>query len=200
MHPSIRTKRFGVVAALAGILLLVAGCDAATKRAPATTTTPATGTSPGAGHPAGDSVVHITDYADNDAAKSAVILTGAIGDYGQAVTVKANGTADAEHSDELNLRLTHGSFRLRIADLDKKLVNAFTRFPSNTTTCSGLVSVAGQAPIVNDSGTGSYAGISGSFDLTVSIDEVDAKTGCTASSKFLSQAIVITGWGTVSHS
>ncbi|GAA3846224.1 hypothetical protein GCM10022403_092500 [Streptomyces coacervatus] len=144
------------------------------------------------------STVHLTDYSDNDGAKSKVILTGAIGDYGGATSVSANGTKDLAHRSELDLALVHGSFRVRIADLDKKIVSAFSHFPSNTSTCSGSVIVTGAAPIIAGSGTGSYRRISGSFNLTVTIDEVVAKSKCDASAPFLDQAVVISGSGSVS--
>lgn len=53
-------------------------------------------------------------------------------------------------------------------------------------------------PVVAGSGTGSYRGISGSFALTVTIDEVDVKPVCNGTSKFLSQVILLAGSGTVS--
>jgi hypothetical protein len=142
--------------------------------------------------------VHLTDYSDNDGAKSKVILTGAIGDYGGATSVSANGTKGSAHRSELDLSLAHGSFRVRIDDLDKKIVSAFSHFPSNTITCSGSVIVTGAAPIVAGSGTGSYRRISGSFNLTATIDEVVAKSRCDASGAFLNQAVVISGSGSVS--
>ena len=44
------------------------------------------------------------------------VVTGAVGDYGPAVTVHPDGTVDPSHSSELELKLTAGSFRLSIAD------------------------------------------------------------------------------------
>jgi hypothetical protein len=86
----------------------------------------------------------------------------------------------------------------RVADFDKKFVSAMSNFPSNTSTCSGTVTVAGAAPIVAGSCTGSYRGISGNFNLTFTLAEVAAKANCSASSAFLRQSIVIAGSGTVS--
>jgi hypothetical protein len=65
-------------------------------------------------------------------------------------------------------------------------------------TCSGSISVTAPVPIVAGSGTGSYRGISGSFIVTGTIDEVDVKPVCDGTSKFLSQVIVLAGSGTVS--
>ena len=44
-----------------------------------------------------------------------MILTGAIGDFGEAVSVYPDGTINPQHNAELNLALTRGSFRKRIA-------------------------------------------------------------------------------------
>jgi len=142
--------------------------------------------------------VHFLDYSNSDAAQSSAILTGAIGDFGEAVSQHANGAIDLEHSADLNLALTQGSFRLRIAGLDQKVVNAFKRLHFDSSTCSGNVSVAGTTPIVDGSGTEAYRGISGSFNLTVTIAEIVPRSKCNASGAFRAQAIVIAGSGAVS--
>jgi hypothetical protein len=94
--------------------------------------------------------------------------------------------------------LTHGSFRLDIAELDKKFVAVLANLPVNTTTCSGMASVSGPVPVVTSSGTGSYKGISGTFTLAVTLDEVYRPTGCSETGSYLAQSIVTTGSGTVS--
>jgi len=70
-------------------------------------------------------------------------------------------------------------------------------FRGDAATCSGNVTVTDAAPIVEGSGTGAYKRISGVFDLTVTIDEVDTKPNCDASAQFRAEAIVITGSGTI---
>lgn len=55
----------------------------------------------------------------------------------------------------------------------------------------------GEVHVVGGSGTGAYRGIAGSFAVTVTIDEVDVKPVCNGSSAFLSQFILIAGWGRV---
>lgn len=169
-------------AAAAGACLLLAGC-----------------TSGGAAHaaPTGGRTVNLTDYADNDGPRSTVILTGAIGDFGQATSVHPDGTVDPDHTSRLALALRAGSFQLGIADLEKRFVKAMSHFPPDTTTCSGTVTVSAAAPIVAGSGTGAYAGIRGEFHLTLTLAEVDAKARCGASSAFLKQSIVTAGAGTV---
>jgi hypothetical protein len=143
--------------------------------------------------------MRFTAYSNDDLPGGTVILTGAIGDFGYAVTVLPDGTLDPEHTSELNLALTQGSFRIRFGPLHEKLVNAFTHFNPNLRTCSGHVAVTGAAPVVAGSGTGKYKGISGNFKLTVTVNEVDGKSSCHGGpSVLLAQALFISGPGTVS--
>ena len=85
-----------------------------------------------------------------------------------------------------------------INGLGQKLADAFSHFPQDTASCSGVVSVSQPAPVVAGSGTGGYAGITGGFTLTVTIAEVDAHPPCTPSSAFLAQSVIISATGTVS--
>jgi hypothetical protein len=182
-----------LAAATAAGIVLLGGCASGTATAPATSAAAAGGgTTSGA--------VRLTGYSNSDGPRSTAILTGAIGDYGTAVSVHPDGTVDPQHSSQLRLGLTRGSFRIVIGPLDKQLVSAFRRFPPDRVTCSGIVTVTGAAPVVADSGTGAYRGISGSFRLTIMIAEVDARRDCSPSSAFLSQAVIMTGRGTVSFS
>ena len=189
------------IAASVGTLLTSGCASTATKPPSAGGTTTATSAADGPAAtktPAAGGTVYLADYTDNDGPKSTVILTGAIGDFGEAVSVHPNGTVDPDHSSELSLALRDGSFRVSIADLDKKFVSAMRHFPSNASTCSGTVTVAAAAPIVAGSGTGSYRGISGNFNLTIKLAEVDAKANCSASSALLRESIVTAGSGTIS--
>jgi hypothetical protein len=114
------------------------------------------------------------------------------------VSVLPDGRVDPEHTSQLRLELTRGSFRISIAALDSKLVSAFGDSAYYASTCSGHVAVTAAAPVVAGSGTGSYRGISGSFDLTATVDEFD-KAPCGAPSAFVTQIIDIAGSGTVSR-
>jgi hypothetical protein len=141
---------------------------------------------------------HLTYYSVNsDGRRFQAILTGAVGDYGQAVSVHPDGTIDPEHDSDLSLRLTRGSFLLNGAALDKRLVTAFRHWRGNAATCSGSAVVTARAPVVAGSGTGAYRRVSGSFTLTATVDEIDVKAGCTVTGTFLAQVIVITGAGTI---
>jgi hypothetical protein len=143
--------------------------------------------------PPSGGVVRVTGYSDNDGPTSRVIVTGVIGDYGKALRTNSD--------KELDLQLTHGSFGLNIATLESDLDSAIEgHFPTNTTTCSGEVSVSGGAAVDSGSGTGAYKGLSGTFTLTITINEVEAPPRCpkTDTSPFLAQSVFITGSGTVS--
>jgi hypothetical protein len=189
-----RNRRTRALVVVMG-MLAIAGCaPAATTAAGAAKTTAAgrTSTTPAGG------MVHIITYSINsDGPYFRVLLTGAIGDYGPAVTVHPDGTVDPEHTGDLELKLTHGSFRLGIAGIDKKVIDAYRHWPDNPRTCSGSISFTAAAPVVAGSGTGLYQGIGGSFSLAVTIEEVDVKPVCNGTSRFLSQVILMTGAGTV---
>jgi hypothetical protein len=184
-----RIKRLTSALALA-LAAAVAGCASATSATAASTTTTTT--------PAPGRNTHITLYSINsDGPTFHAIVTGVVGDHGQAVSVYPDGRIDPEHRHDLRLELTRGSFLLNRAVLDKRFVTAFRHWRGNPATCSGSAIVTARAPVVVGSGTGAYQGITGSFTLTATVDEIDVKSGCTATGTFIAQVIVITGTGTV---
>jgi hypothetical protein len=187
-----RAARMAQAAAvLAAVVLVIGGCAAARKAA-ALNSRPAAAVKPASG------AVHFIDYSiDSDGPRSSVIVTGAIGDWGSAETVFPDGKIDPQHMHELQLSLQHGTFRLPFAALDKKIRGALGHWPSNPRTCSGSISVRATLPVVPGSGTGLYKGISGSFSVTATIDEVDVKPVCNGTSRFLAQVILLVGSGTV---
>jgi hypothetical protein len=127
------------------------------------------------------------------------ILTGAVGDYGPAVTVLPDGATDPSHSNDLELKLSRGSFKISIAKLDAAFVAAVTHWPYNATTCSIHGSITGAAPVVAGSGTGAYRDIAGSFTLTLSLDEDWVRgPGCTESTAFSAQLLQLDGTGYLS--
>jgi hypothetical protein len=197
----VRRKRLTSILAIAvsACALLAGGCASPANNAPAAKA-PAAGATSAAKTSAADGTVHfIGDSKNSDGPDFTVILTGAIGDYGQAVTVLPNGRIDPEHTSELRLGLQKGSFRLSIVSLHRELRSADNRWVANRT-CSFHLSVTAAAPVVPGSGTGLYRGISGSFNLTVTIDEVDAKPCPHGTTRFFSQLIFVVGSGTVSFS
>jgi hypothetical protein len=202
MHSKQFVSMFAI-AASAGALVL-AGCASASTQASAAggrsaTETLAAGVTSATRTPVAGGTVRFTAYANDDLPGATVILTGVIGDFGAAVSVLPDGTIDPEHTSEFNLALTQGSFRISIAVLHEDLVRAFGHFKPNLRTCSGHVTVAAAAPIVAGSGTGSYKGISGNFNLTATVNEVDGKSSCSGGpSVLLAQDLSIAGTGTVS--
>jgi hypothetical protein len=175
----------------------VAGC--ASAAAPAATTARAAPARAVTTASAGGATRIMAYSVNSDGPDFRAIMTGAVGDYGPAVTVYPDGKVDPEHTSELELNLSHGSFRLSIARLDAEVVRAYRRWPSSAATCSGSITVAAPAPVVAGSGTGAYRGIAGRFSMTVTIDEVDVKPVCNGTGKFLSQVILMAGAGTVSY-
>lgn len=126
------------------------------------------------------------------------ILTGAVGDYGPGVTVHPDGTVDPDHTSELELNMSHGSFRLSIAALASQFRDSVVSWPYDKATCSIHGTVSAPAPIVAGSGTGAYRGITGSFTLTISLDEdYIAGPSCSETSAFKAQLLLISGTGSV---
>jgi hypothetical protein len=187
MNTTRRAAAALALAVLAGALVS-AGCASAKTATPAASAGAATSRS-----------AHIMAYSiDSDGPAFQVIVTGAIGDWGPAVSVYPDGAVDPEHTSELSLKLTRGSFRLSIARLDAGIVHAYRHWPSNPGTCSGSIAVTAATPIVAGSGTGSYRGISGTFTVTATIDEIDVKPVCNGTSPFRAQVVFMVGSGTVS--
>ena len=197
-----RKKRLMPTIAIAACgVLLAAGAVAAATGLPAARAEAGAPAAHGpARPPAGTGRVFVTAYQNDDLPGATVVLSGAIGDFGAAVSVLANGTVDPEHSSQLNLALTQGSFRIVIGPLHAKLENALSHAPYNLRTCSGHVAVTWAAPVVPGSGTGAYKGISGTFKLTITGNEVDAKPGCLpfSGTALLAQSIFVADSGTVS--
>ncbi len=174
-------------------VLLTGGCVSAATKAPAATTAPGA-----AGAAATEGKANIMIYGVNtDGAYWHAIVSGVIGDYGPAVSIYPNGQVDPAHNSELELRLAHGSFRLSIAALDKTFVKATSHEPIYPKTCTDLLSVTGTTPIVAGSGAGAYRGIRGSFPVTITLNEVEARPCQPTPGAFRAQLITVAGSGTV---
>jgi hypothetical protein len=189
-----KNTRFAIAAALAGALAL-AGCTAAA----ASSTAAASGTAKaGAGHPASaPGLTHVIAYSINtDSPVLTSVVSGAIGDYGPAEEVSPGSTGVSAHGGELELKLTRGTFRLNIADIDTKFIEGTSHEPVFPRTCSTYVSVSDAVPIVPGSGTGTYQGIAGTFAMTLTLNEVH-NSPCTTSLSILRQVIVLSGAGKI---
>lgn len=183
-------------AALFGAVVL-AGALAATGCAGSAATAGAAATSATVSAAVKDNA-HLMVYSINsDGPDFRAIVTGAIGDYGPAVTVFPNGKVDPSHTHDLELKLTHGTFKLSITELDKKFVAVTTHEPIYPRTCSDYMTASATMPVVPGSGTGAYRGISGSFQATITADEVEKKP-CQPVGAIQYQALVLRGPGRVS--
>ncbi|HEY4458018.1 MAG TPA: hypothetical protein VGN81_27130 [Pseudonocardiaceae bacterium] len=166
------------------------------------TAAPATATATPAAQSGGN--VHLIDYTNYDGAATTAILAGAIGDFGEGISVNPDGTLSTEHT-ELDLALSQGTFRLDIAALTEKFLTAAGTVPfqHGPQSCSGFMTASGTAPIIAGSGTGAYQGIRGTFQLTMTANEVDAPTTndrCDLTGQMLSQIIVTEGTANISYS
>jgi hypothetical protein len=180
---------------LAGALAAT-GCAASAASTGAATTSAAT-TSAAASAAARDNA-HLMVYSINsDGPDFRAIVTGAIGDYGPAVTVFPNGQVDPSHTHDLELKLTRGSFKLSITELDQRFVAVTTHEPIYPRTCSDYMTASAPMAIVPGSGTGAYRGISGHFAVTITADEVEQKP-CQPVGAIQYQALVLRGPGRVS--
>lgn len=186
--------------AACGVLLTGGGVAAAINAPPVRAGAGLPAVSAATRTPTRGGTVFFTLYQNDDLPGATVVLSGAIGDFGAAITVLPSGKVDPEHSSQLKLALSQGSFRIVIGALHAKLLDALNHATYNLKTCSGHVAVTGAAPVVAGSGTGAYKGISGSFRLTLTGNEVDAKPGCQpfSGSALLAQTIFIAGSGAVS--
>lgn len=92
-----------------------------------------------------------------------VVIAGAIGDYGTGVNTDADGKPDP-NGDHAKLTLTKGTFVVDAVTLDVLQNKATPAF--DPATCSAVLSTT--APVKLLDGTGLYAGISGTVDITAS--------------------------------
>ena len=189
------TNRVAAMLALVAVAgaLVTGGCVSAATKLPAAATSMARAAAATGG------TANLMIYAANtDGAYWHAIVSGVIGGYGPAVSIYPDGHVDPAHHSELELRLTHGSFRLSIAALDKEFVTAASHEPIYPKTCTDLVRVTGTIPIVAGSGTGAYRGIRGSFPVTLTLDEAEARPCQPSPGAFRAQLITVAGTGTIS--
>jgi hypothetical protein len=184
------------IAVLAAVVALSGGAPA--EGASQSAKAPTTGISGGRGTSKAGGLVQITAYSDNDGPTSTVVLTGAIGDFGKAVRTYANGVVVQQYN-RLEFEVNHGSFQVKIADPERSLVSAASQIPTDLKTCSGFEIVRGKTPIVAGSGTGAYKRIRGTFNMTVTVNEVDSWPKCPRTGQtLLTQSVFVTGSGIVS--
>jgi hypothetical protein len=144
-----------------------------------------------------DGEVHLVIWSvDSDGPDFQAILSGAIGDYGPAVTVLPNGKVDPEHTSEMELKLRRGTFRLYIDGIASKFRAQTAHEPVYPATCSDYLDVTATVPVVAGSGTGAYRGAHGNFSAALTGYEDEKTPPC--GPPFLAQILVLTGSGTIS--
>ena len=108
--------------------------------------------------PAGGSVKLFA--TPSDGLHATILMTGAIGDYGNALTIDKNGRPDPNGS-YVKVTLQKGGFEINSTTLNAKANKAQPTF--NTATCSAALSVAGPVTLFN--GTGLYTGVAGTLTV-----------------------------------
>lgn len=135
-------------------------------------------------------LVHLTVYAINtDGPKFRAVVSGAIRDYGPAVSNQGH--------TELTLDLSRGTFQLDVATLDEKLTTETADEPLYSATCSDYFHVSGTVAIVAHSGTGAYRGITGSFSSSIIVNE-DQGSPCSSSQSQFQQILFLDAVGRIS--
>jgi hypothetical protein len=111
-------------------------------------------------------------------ARAPITFTGAIGDYGTAISHDKNGKPDPNGTYE-KMVLQHGTFIVDASALSQAFQHAQPQF--NQTNCSFLLKVTGPGRI--SSGTGAYAGISGTITIDFTIAGIATRKGSTCELK-----------------
>jgi hypothetical protein len=175
--------------------LLTGGCASAAAKPPAAA---ASGTSTPAAAPAAGTANIMIYSVNSDRALFQAIVSGVIGDYGLTVSTHPDGSVGPSHTSVMELRLTQGSFALSAAALNEAFVKVASHEPIYPPTCTDLISVTGTTPIVAGSGTGAYRGIRGSFSVTLTLNEAEARPCQPSPGALRAQLITMAGSGTVS--
>jgi len=193
----LRSDRFvkACTAAVVGIATLGIVIGSTSLGATAGTVAAAARPTPALGAVGG--VANLAVYSINsDGPYFQAIISGAIGDYGPAVTVLPDGKVDPEHTNGMELELRHGTFRLYIGAIVSKFRAQTSHEPVFSRTCSDYFRVTATVPIVAGSGTGLYRGASGKFSLSLVGNEDQETSPCRPG--IARQILLLTGSGTVS--
>jgi hypothetical protein len=141
----------------------------------------------------GGRLIHVYEADTNLSGNlGTVVLTGAITDHG----------TDCQGCDLTNgynvLDLSKGSFEIDVSKVGNKLDN----LPVDQTTCSSDGTVTGPVPIVPNSGTGAYQGISGALNVHVSAASVLPRLEngeCDTNATQYPGILIVKGSGTVTY-
>jgi hypothetical protein len=100
-----------------------------------------------------------------------VVIAGAIGDWGKVVPVDKNGKP-TQNGNFVKVTLEKGTFELDATALNKKMASPRPQVASDRT-CS--VWVSGSSPVKLFNGTGLYAGISGTVNVTMTFTGIGGR-------------------------
>ncbi|MGH2886358.1 MAG: hypothetical protein ACRDPA_27285 [Solirubrobacteraceae bacterium] len=128
-----------------------------------------------------------------------VLVTGAIGDHGQSQSVTKSGKVN-QNGSYVKLTLSQGTLTLNATALNNAVNRAFGKAAPNGSTCSLSVAASGKLPFV--SGTGLYAGATGSARITVAVGFIlprkNGKCDLANSATPTASQQIVYGTGTVS--
>jgi hypothetical protein len=153
------------------------------------------GTTPPA--PAGGPIALQATVGNGPAGK--IVVAGAIGDWGTALTIDENGKPD-QNGNYVKVTLRKGTFEIDSTALNHKTANPRPQIASDTT-CS--VSASGTAPVTLFNGTGLYKGIAGTASVTLTFTGIGhhyqggAKKGQCDHGPALAMLGTVIGHGTV---
>jgi hypothetical protein len=97
----------------------------------------------------------------SNGAKSTIVITGAIGDYGTATSTDQNGKVD-KNGNFVVIALKKGTFKVDSTALNQATNNVQPTVNSATCSATGT----GSGPVTLMDGTGLYGGISGTLNIT----------------------------------
>ena len=95
-----------------------------------------------------------------------ILITGAIGDHGTVSSVNKAGKP-ASNSNYKKFALAQGTIEANITKINAKANQAYASAQINRSTCSAAIVFSGPATLLD--GTGLYAGITGTVNITVSV-------------------------------
>jgi len=183
-------KRPTILAAGFGALAIACAATATTAAFAATTT-----------HPAGGEI-QVFETPPLTGTTGTVLVTGALGDHGEAVKVDKSGTPDLNGTYS-KLELSRGTILVNGTRLSDRIASGSGTARLNPASCSIEGSVTEPVEIV--SGTGSYANITGTVEVKFTLAELaptyssgPKKGQCNPSNGPDAAWASVTGSGTVS--
>jgi hypothetical protein len=150
----------------------------------------------GSSNPPAGGPIHIFIQPGSSQGKGKILFTGAVGDYGSSSPTTGSGGKKFGTAT-----LKKGTIKIDLTAIRAKVDKANPTF--NAATCSASYSETAAAPVV--SGTGLYAGIHGTIQITESFGVIGStyKSGskkgqCNNSATLIAAMVTVYGSGSVS--